>query len=82
MEALLASLPHYSYTTLATITYNLPSLAHLPAHLAHLVAALDHHLTLRMRQVLEEPGMEQVETVLQVRIYIIVILLLNRLGHF
>ena len=68
VEALLASLPHYSYTTLATITYNLPSLAHLPAHLAHLVAALDHHLTLRMRQVLEEPGMEQVETVLQVRI--------------
>jgi len=66
VEALLASLPQYSYTCLASITYNLPSLAHLPAHLAHLVAGLDHHLALRMRQVVAEPGMEQVEMVLQV----------------
>ena len=60
------NLPNYSYSELASITYNLSLLRHAPDQLAELTSLLDHHLTERMREMMVKPGMEQIEECLRV----------------
>ena len=60
------NLPNYSYSELASITYNLSLLRHAPDQLAELTSLLDHHLTERMREMMVEPEEEQIEECLRV----------------
>merc|ERR1719282_103104 len=50
ISRLLENLPHYSYSELASITYNLSLLRHAPDQLAELTSMLDQQLTLMMRE--------------------------------
>ena len=46
------NLPNYSYSELASITYNLSLLRHAPDQLAELTSLLDHHLAERMGEMM------------------------------
>ena len=66
ISRLLNNLPNYSYSELASITYNLSLLRRAPDQLAELTSLLDHHLTERMREMMVEPEVEQIEECLRV----------------
>jgi hypothetical protein len=63
------ALPQYTYAELASVTYNLASLAeHRPAQMDGLAARLDEQLSLRMEEMLApaNPGLAAVEECLRV----------------
>ena len=66
ISRLLENLPHYSYSELASITYNLSLLRHAPDQLAELTSMLDQQLTLKMREMMQEADEEQIEECLRV----------------